>query len=37
MVLLLTEENSVLEVASQITFLGLIAYKPIAYKNKIVY
>ena len=35
-ILLLTEDDSVLKVALKITFQGLAAYKPAAYKNIIL-
>ena len=33
-ILLLTENDSALKVAKQVTFRGLVAHKPVAYKNK---
>ena len=32
-----TEDNSALAVASQITFRGLVAYEPVAYKKKVYF
>ena len=35
--LLLTEDDSALTVSSQVTFRGLVAYKPFAYKKKVYF